>query len=64
MIVMTQVRIWKNCELSADVDMFCSIDRFFIGRGDWTVTEQREAGLDAVDQLGAYFAKVAEAHNL
>ncbi|KAG0025385.1 hypothetical protein BGZ82_010056 [Podila clonocystis] len=34
------------------------------GRGDWTVAEQREAGLDAVDQLGAFFAKVAEANNL
>ncbi|KAG0031755.1 hypothetical protein BGZ81_000696, partial [Podila clonocystis] len=28
------------------------------GRGDWTIAENREAGLDAVDHLGAYFAKV------
>ncbi|KAF9311087.1 hypothetical protein BG003_007809 [Podila horticola] len=33
------------------------------GRGDWTNAENREAGLDAVDQLGAYFAKVAEANS-
>ncbi|KAF9428654.1 hypothetical protein BGZ94_001575 [Podila epigama] len=32
------------------------------GRGDWTVIEQRKAGLEAVDLLGAYFAKVAEAN--
>ncbi|KAF9199237.1 hypothetical protein BGZ59_004121, partial [Podila verticillata] len=32
------------------------------GRGDWTIAEQREAGLDAVDQLGAFFAKVAAAN--
>ncbi|KAF9291231.1 hypothetical protein BGZ68_004751 [Mortierella alpina] len=29
------------------------------GRGDWTQPEQFKAGLEAVDQLGAYFAKVA-----
>lgn len=34
-----------------------------VGRGDWTIAEQRDAGLDAVDQLGAYFAKVAEANS-
>ncbi|KAF9370191.1 hypothetical protein CPB97_002950 [Podila verticillata] len=34
------------------------------GRGDWTIAEQREAGLDAVDQLGAFFAKVAAANKL
>ncbi|KAG0086575.1 hypothetical protein BGZ93_008728 [Podila epicladia] len=33
------------------------------GRGDWTIAENREAGLDAVDQLGAFFAKVAEANS-
>ena len=30
------------------------------GRGDWTDPEQRKAGLEAVDLLGGYFAKVAE----
>ncbi|KAF9577919.1 hypothetical protein BGW38_006577 [Lunasporangiospora selenospora] len=30
------------------------------GRGAWAIPEQLEAGLEAVDLLGAYFAKVAQ----
>ncbi|KAF8939525.1 hypothetical protein BGZ58_009530, partial [Dissophora ornata] len=30
------------------------------GRGDWTQPDQFEAGLEAVDLLGAYFVKVSE----
>ncbi|KAF8918515.1 hypothetical protein BGZ58_004824, partial [Dissophora ornata] len=30
------------------------------GRGDWTQSDQYEAGLEAVDLLGAYFVKVSE----
>ena len=41
---------------------FFSFSSFlFLGRGDWSQPEQFKAGLQAVDLLGAYFAKVADA---
>ncbi|KAG0345387.1 hypothetical protein BG004_003751 [Podila humilis] len=32
------------------------------GRGDWTIAEQREAGLEAAELLGQFFDKVANAN--
>jgi hypothetical protein len=34
-----------------------------LGRGDWNVPEQFKAGLEAVDLLGAFYAKVAAAND-
>ncbi|KAF9575336.1 hypothetical protein EC968_003387 [Mortierella alpina] len=50
----------KNFAIESFHHRFESVHHGWTGaRGDWTQVEQYKAGLEAVDQLGAYFAKVA-----